>query len=81
MEWCIDKAKLKPGAVIIDVFCGSATTAIAAYNKGFDFICSDFDPEIIPKAQERYADHIRQTKLITPKEMLVQMNLIEEIQA
>lgn len=80
-EWCIDKAKLKPGAVILDVLCGSATTAIAAYNKGFDFICSDNDPEIIPLAQERYTEHLRQGRLIQPKEILVQMNLLEEKQA
>lgn len=68
-EWCIDKAKIKPGAIILDCLCGSATTAIAAYNKGFDFICSDNDPNIIKKAQERYVEHTRQVRLLNPKEI------------
>lgn len=77
MEWCIDKARLKPGAVILDVFCGSATTAIAAYNKGFSFICSDIDPDMIQKAQKRYTEHTRQIKLIKPEELIVQQKFIE----
>lgn len=38
-EWCLTKAKLKPGATVLDCFCGSATTAIACYNLGLNYIC------------------------------------------
>ena len=77
MEWCIDRAKLKPGAIILDVFCGSATTAIAAYNKGFNFVCSDIDKEMIEKAQARYKEHTRRIRLIKPEELVVQQSFIE----
>ena len=74
-EWCIQKAKLKPGAIVLDCFCGSATTAIACINMGFKYICLDSDPDIIPKAKERIEEHKRQTKLFKPEEIVIQGNI------
>lgn len=68
-EWCLEKAKLRPGALVLDVFCGSATTAIAAYNRGYSFICSDIDAGMITKAKERYEEHIRQIRFLEPEEV------------
>lgn len=74
-EWCLEKSKLKPGATVLDCFCGSATTAIACYNLGFNYICLDQDPEIIAKARARIEEHQRQIRLIKPQDMLVQIQL------
>lgn len=76
-EWCLGKAKLKPGAIVLDTFCGSGTTAIACENKGYKYICCDEDPDMIAKAQARFEEYKRQTKLFTAEEVAVQMNLLE----
>ena len=76
MEWCIDKAKLKPGAIVLDCFCGSGTTAVACYNKGFNYICLDQDPVMIDKARNRLWNIQRQVRLITPEELVVQQSFI-----
>ena len=74
-EWCLDKAKLKPGATVLDCFCGSGTTAIACYNRGFNFICLDSDPDMIKQAQNRYYQHTRQMRLIAPEEVYTQLTI------
>ena len=76
-EWCLQKAKLKPGAIVLDTFCGSATTAIACENMGYKYICCDNDPDMIAKAQKRFREHKRQTKLFKPEEVAIQTNLLE----
>lgn len=77
-EWCLDKAKLKPGAVVLDCFCGSATTAIACENKGFKYVCLDEDADMIAKAKERLDKYKRQIKLFTAEEVIAaQMKFIE----
>lgn len=75
-EWCLDKAKLKPGAIVLDCFCGSGTTAIACYNKGFNYICLDQDSAMIDKARNRLWNIQRQVRLITPEELAIQQSFI-----
>lgn len=74
-EWCLDKAKLTPGATVLDCFCGSGTTAIACYNKGLNYICLDQDPDMIAKARNRLWNVQRQIRLIKPEEVVIQQSL------
>lgn len=76
-KWCLEKAKLKPGATVLDCFCGSATSAIACDDMGFNFICADMDAGMVAKANERYAEHKRQIKLFKPEEVAIQTNILE----
>lgn len=76
-KWCIQKANLKPGAIVLDCFCGSATTAIACAEMGVNFICADSDSVMITKARERYAEYKKQIKLFKPEEIAIQMNILE----
>lgn len=80
-EWCLDKAKLRPGATVLDCFCGSATTAVACDNKGYNFICVDIDPEMVEKAKTRFENHKRQIRLIKPEDIAIQRNFLEVEQA
>lgn len=75
-EWCLTKARLKPGATVLDCFCGSATTAIACYNLGLNYICLDKDPSIIAKARNRFWEHQRQLRFIKPEDVAIQQTLI-----
>ena len=43
----------KPGDVVLDCFSGSSTTAVAAYNKGRNFIGCEFDKEYYDKSIKR----------------------------
>lgn len=47
------KTYSEPGAVILDVAAGSATTGVAAHNTGRDFILMENDEEIFALAQNR----------------------------
>lgn len=71
-EWCLEKAKLKPGAIVLDCFCGSGTTAVACYEMGYKYICLDQDKKMITKARERLWNYQRQIKLIKPEEYIQQ---------
>lgn len=74
-EWCLDKAKLKTGATVLDCFCGSGTTAVACYNKGLNYICLDQDPDMIAKARNRLWNVQRQIRLVKPEEVVIQQSL------
>ena len=43
MKWCIDLAKLEKGALIIDPYAGSCTTAVAAKLRGMHSICIEIE--------------------------------------
>lgn len=45
----------KPGSVVLDPFCGSGTTGIAAVGAGFDFIGLERDPGYVEIARARIA--------------------------
>jgi len=76
-KWCLQKSKIRPGQTVIDVFCGSGTTAVACYDLGVNFICCDNDPGMVNKAQARYVEHTRQIRLIKPEKIAIQTTLLE----
>lgn len=43
MSWCIERQKLPAGTVVVDPYCGSGATLIAAFRLGFDCIGIDVD--------------------------------------
>jgi site-specific DNA-methyltransferase (adenine-specific) len=43
MKWCIKRAKVPPGGVIIDPYMGSGTTGVAAVQMGFRFVGIEID--------------------------------------
>jgi DNA modification methylase len=52
MRWLV-RLVCPPGGTILDPFCGSGTTGIAAVLEGFDFIGIERDPEYHPIAEAR----------------------------
>jgi len=44
-----------PGGTVLDPFCGSGSTGMAALDAGFGFIGSDLDPHYLAIAQQRAA--------------------------
>ena len=61
---CIQLYTFK-GEVILDPFCGVATTAIAALKTGRHFICLDNNPEYVEKARNRIREFLtRQTTIV-----------------
>lgn len=44
-----------PGGTVLDPFCGSGSTGMAALDAGFDFIGTDLDPHYLAIAQQRAA--------------------------
>ncbi len=53
MDHCL--AAVKPGGVVLDPFCGSGSTGIAALKRGCDFIGIELVPEIADVAKNRIA--------------------------
>lgn len=50
-------------ATVLDPFCGSGSTGIAAYNMGHSSILIELDPEYYAAARQRIIDHQTQQKL------------------
>jgi DNA modification methylase len=55
MEFAIGKLKLKPGSTILDPYCGSGTTGVAAVRMGFNFVGIEIDPDFAETARPRVA--------------------------
>lgn len=53
----------KPGDRILDTHLGSASSAIAAHQMGFDFVGTELDPDYYAASAKRYNNAILQTKL------------------
>lgn len=53
MAWCIDKAKVPDGGVILDPYMGSGTTGVAAVQAGYKFIGVEAVREYFDVACER----------------------------
>lgn len=61
-EWLL-RNYAKEGDKILDTHLGSASSAIAAHNLGFDFVGCEIDAEYFEKAQQRFNIHASQSKL------------------
>lgn len=55
MCWCIERLKLPPGSLILDPYCGSGTTGVAARRMGHRFIGVELSPEYADIARRRIA--------------------------
>ena len=53
----------EPGALILDPFSGSGTTAVACHNLGRRFICIEKDPDYHAASIKRLEEEMRQMKL------------------
>lgn len=63
MEWCLARLNLPEAALIIDPFCGSGTTGVAAVSLGHRFIGIEREAAYVDIARRRIADAAAQTKL------------------
>jgi site-specific DNA-methyltransferase (adenine-specific) len=54
MRW-LCKLVTPPGGLILDPFCGSGSTGVAALAEGFHFIGLELDPEHVEMARRRIA--------------------------
>jgi 23S rRNA G2445 N2-methylase RlmL len=53
MAWCFERAKVAPGATVLDPFCGSGTTLIAALETGRKAIGIEIDERWVEVARRR----------------------------
>lgn len=63
MAWCMDKAKVPAGAVVVDPYMGSASTIIAAIRTGRKAIGFEKDPEHFANAVQRVKNELAQGDL------------------
>jgi DNA modification methylase len=63
MAWCMDKAKVPAGAVVVDPYMGSGSTIIAAIRTGRKAIGIEKDPEHFKNAVERIKRELAQGDL------------------
>ena len=64
-EWLLTNYA-KPGQRILDTHLGSGSSAIAAYNLGFDFVGTELDKDYYDAACKRFEEHKRQGRLFEP---------------
>jgi site-specific DNA-methyltransferase (adenine-specific) len=55
MEWCIGRAGVPDGGVVVDPYAGSASTGVAALRTGRRFIGIEREPAYLPIAARRLA--------------------------
>jgi len=67
-EWLL-KNYAKEGDKILDTHLGSGSSAIAAYNLGFDFVGYEIDVDYFNAASERLEEHKRQQRLFKDGEI------------
>lgn len=53
MEWCMQKAKIPAGSVVLDPYMGSGTTGVAALNSGHRFVGVEIESKYFDIACER----------------------------
>lgn len=63
MRWCIAKAKVPPGGLILDPFMGSGTTGVAAVREGRRFIGIECEKRYFDIAVRRIDAELKQGKL------------------
>lgn len=64
-EWILDNYA-KAGQRILDTHLGSGSSAIAALNRGFEFVGMELDEDHFSSACERMKSHQRQPQLFAP---------------
>ena len=60
MRWCIEKARVPPGGLILDPYMGSGSTGVAAMQLGHPFIGIEMDPGYFDTACRRIEAAARQ---------------------
>jgi tRNA G10 N-methylase Trm11 len=63
MAWCMDKAKVPAGAVVVDPYMGSGSTIIAAIRTGRRAIGIELDPTHFEAAKTRIKNELAQGDL------------------
>lgn len=63
MAWCMEKAKVPDGATVLDPFCGSGTTLIAALETGRKAIGVEIDSRWVDVAKRRLERWFSQPRL------------------
>jgi site-specific DNA-methyltransferase (adenine-specific) len=63
MEYLCKLTKTPTGGIVLDPFCGSGTTGIAAYNVGRSFIGIESNEEYVNIARARLKHNMKQEKL------------------
>lgn len=67
-QWTLNNYA-KPGNKILDTHLGSGSSRIAAYDLGFDFYGTELDKDYYEAAEQRFKNHISQTKLFTHQQI------------
>ena len=67
MAWCLDQAKVDPGALVADPFMGSGTTGVACMRRGCRFIGIEIDEGYFRTACRRIGEAARQPDLLIPE--------------
>ena len=67
-KWLL-KNYAKEGDRILDTHLGSGSSRIAAHDMGFDFVGYEIDKDYFDAQEKRFANHIQQQSLFTPKDM------------
>lgn len=63
MAWCMERAKVPAGAIVLDPFCGSGTTLIAALETGRKAIGVEIDARWVEVAKRRLERWFAQPRL------------------
>ena len=63
MRWCIRRQDLPPNSTILDPFCGSGSTGVAALAEGMNFIGIEREAKYVEIARKRIAAEAAQGKL------------------
>lgn len=61
-KWLLQKYA-KPGDLILDTHVGSASSLIACYDMGFEYVGFELDPYYYGLAKERLNEHKRQMRI------------------
>jgi DNA modification methylase len=63
MRWCIQRAKVPLGGIILDPYMGSGSTGVAAVNEGYPFVGVEVVPEYFDAACKRIEAAYKQPDL------------------
>ena len=63
MRWCISRLKLAPETLVVDPYCGSGTTGVAAMMEGMRFLGIEREARYVEIARRRVAAAAAQTYL------------------